>query len=95
MAEKQSLAFITGGHALGVVDKNRDVDLVVPMSEETAKQLADHFGYEDTEQGFKSIRIGGLNLILAYTPEIYQAWKEVTDESIERVSRFQRQVGEL
>lgn len=86
MAKKpqQPLAFLTGSHAYGTPHAKSDIDLVIPVGDDTAKQLNVLLDADDTEYGVMSIQSGRLNLILATSPDIYRVWKEGTAELIKR-----------
>lgn len=69
-------AFITGSRAYGTPREDSDLDLVVLVDEGVKSQLRAFSGVPED----KSVRFGGLNLVLLTSREKYNKWQSVTNQ---------------
>lgn len=77
-------AFLTGSRVYGTPREDSDIDLVVPVSPETAARIIELAGEEAQPQGYEgtqsSVRFGDLNLLLVCSDAMYEAWRAGTDK---------------
>ena len=86
--------FITGSRAYGTPKEESDIDIVLLVESDVIQELQEMCDQPDDFETYlgidtggditTSIRFGKLNMILHTRPEKYNAWKEATDELIQR-----------
>lgn len=81
------MTFITGSHAYGIPHENSDVDLVLYMPPDEGNKLYELLKEYNYYQGTPyegacsyCLKIGKLNLIICLAPELYDAWKNGTEQ---------------